>query len=192
MKIVFASNNKKKLEEIRKLLPEGFQLLSLADVNINEEIPETGKTFSDNALIKAKFVNDKTGLSCFADDSGLEVEALNMRPGVYSARYAGESPDDQANINKLLKEMLGLKNRSAQFHTVIALIINGDTHFFEGIIKGNITNEQRGNNGFGYDPVFIPEGHQRTFAEFSIAEKNAISHRSVAVNKMILFLENLQ
>lgn len=192
MKIVFASNNKKKLEEIRKLLPEGFQLLSLADVNIYEEIPETGRTFSENALIKAEFVNDKTGLSCFADDSGLEVEALNMRPGVYSARYAGEPPDDQANINRLLKEMLGLKNRRSQFHTVIALIINGDTHFFEGIIKGSITTEQRGNNGFGYDPVFIPEGHQRTFAEFSMAEKNAISHRSVAVNKMISFLEKLQ
>jgi XTP/dITP diphosphohydrolase len=191
MKLVFASDNKKKLAEIEKLLPATVQLLSLADVGITGEIPETGDTFKANALQKAKYVLEKTGLSCFADDSGLEVEALDMRPGVYSARYAGKAKNDDANIDLLLSELKDKENRNAQFHTVIALLINGGTYFFEGIVKGNITDERRGTNGFGYDPVFIAEGNTKTFAEMTLDEKNKLSHRAQAVQQMISFLEKI-
>ncbi|MEO8147059.1 MAG: non-canonical purine NTP diphosphatase [Bacteroidia bacterium] len=191
MKLIFASNNKKKLEEIKVLLPLSVELLSLADVNITEDIPETGDTFKANALIKAKYVLSKTGINCFADDSGLEVEALDMRPGVYSARYAGEPKNDEANIDLLLKELKGKENRKAQFHTVIALLINGGTYFFEGIVRGAITAERMGNNGFGYDPVFIADGDSKTFAELSLDDKNKISHRSIAVKQLVAFMEKM-
>lgn len=191
MQLVFASANKKKIEEIKLLLPPAIRLMSLQDVNICSEIPETGKTFHENALQKAMYVYHATGNDCFADDSGLEVEALDMQPGVYSARYAGEQKNDEANINLLLKELEGRKNRAAQFKTVIALLLNGKFFFFEGIVRGKILNEPQGANGFGYDPVFIAEGLTKSFAELTAGEKNKISHRSIAIKKLASFLETI-
>jgi len=191
MKLIFASNSKKKSEEIKILLPPTVELLNLADVNIIEDIPETGETFKANALIKAKYVFDKTGINCFADDSGLEVEALDMRPGVYSARYAGEEKNSDHNIDLLLKELRDKENRNAQFHTVIALLINGGTYFFEGIVRGSIIHERKGNSGFGYDPIFVADGDNKTFAELSLEEKNQISHRAIAIRQLVTFLEKI-
>ena len=162
--------------------------MSLKDIDCLEEIPETAPTIEGNAILKANYVTKKYGYSCFADDTGLEVEALNGEPGVYSARYAGEQKNADANMNKLLTNLADRENRKAQFKTVICLNLNGNQHVFEGIIKGEIINEKRGSEGFGYDPIFIPNGYDKTFAEMPIAEKSKISHRGLAVEKLVAFL----
>lgn len=189
MKLVFATNNKHKLQEVQKLLPDDIQLITLAEVGIESNIPETGKTLEENASVKSHFVFRKTGLSCFADDTGLEVEALNGAPGVYSARYAGEHCSFADNVNKLLREMENKENRKAKFRTVISLIFEGKEYFFEGAIEGVITKGPRGSEGFGYDPVFAPA--DLTFAEMNLEEKNKISHRAKAVKKLADFLKPL-
>ncbi len=186
--IVFASSNAHKLDEIRAMLPEGMELLSSSDVGFTEDVEETGKTFEDNAEIKAQAIFDFTGKPCFADDSGLEVKALNKQPGVKSARYSGEPVNHQRNIEFLLKNLEGKKDRSARFVTIICLKTADKTLFFEGEVKGVITLEPRGDNGFGYDPVFMPNGFDKTFAEMSADEKNAISHREMAVAKLLDFI----
>ena len=189
--ILFASHNTYKAKEIASLLPDHLKLITLSDLNYYEEIPETGTTLKENALIKAKFTYDKFNCNCFADDSGLEVEALNNEPGVYSARYAGLQKNDGANMDKLLNSLKDVNNRIARFKTVIAFIYEGKEYFFEGIINGKITNTKTGTNGFGYDPIFMPEGFNKTFAEMSSDEKNSISHRAIAVKKMIDFLKKI-
>lgn len=188
MQFVFASNNPNKIKEIQLLLPKEITILSLKDIDCLEEIPETAPTIEGNAILKANYVTEKYGYSCFADDTGLEVEALNGEPGVYSARYAGEQKNADANMNKLLTNLADRENRKAQFKTVICLNLNGNQHVFEGIIKGEIINEKRGSEGFGYDPIFIPNGYDKTFAEMPIAEKSKISHRGLAVEKLVAFL----
>ncbi len=188
MRLVFASQNLHKLEEIKPLLPPSAELVSLADLNFNEEIPETSPTISGNALQKAHYIFDRFNRPCFADDTGLEIEALGGRPGVYSARYSGEGKSAEDNIQKVLQELTGEKNRKANFKTVIALVGLGEPLLFEGIISGSITEEKRGTNGFGYDPVFLPEGSARTFAQMSMEEKNKLSHRSLAVKKFVEYL----
>lgn len=187
---IFATNNKHKLSEIQSLAENSFELKSLADMNCFEDIPETADTLEGNALLKAEFVYNRFGKSCFADDTGLEVEALNGQPGVYSARYAGNNHDFEANIDKLLVELAGKTNRTARFRTVIALIINNKALYFEGIVDGVITTERKGEKGFGYDPVFLPEGFDKTFAEMTLEEKNAISHRARAVSKLVEYLKS--
>ena len=187
-KIIFASHNKNKAKEIEALLPKNLSLFTLSDLNYFEDIEETGKTLPENALIKARFINNKFSVFCFADDSGLEIEALNGDPGVYSARYAGTEKNDDANMNKVLELMQHITNRNARFVTVIALIKDGKEYLFEGEIKGKISFEKKGANGFGYDPLFIPNGMDKTFAELSKEEKNAISHRAKAVKKLVAFL----
>ena len=188
MKLVFATNNKHKIEEVQHLLQNDFKLLCLQDIDCNEELPETGNTLEENALQKVKYVHQKYNLNCFADDTGLEIEALNGRPGVYSARYAGEECSAEKNIEKVLSEMQDMKNRNASFKAVIALIITGKEYLFEGKVNGIILREPRGNYGFGYDPIFQPNGFEKTFAEMSLAEKNIISHRAIAVKKLVEFL----
>lgn len=188
MELVFASSNQNKVTEIQKLIGNKIKLLSLKDINCTEEIEETGKTFQENALIKARYIFEKYKHNCFGDDSGLEVDALNNEPGVYSARYAGEPKNDSNNTQKLLKELGSNTNRKASFKTVIALVIDGKEQFFEGEIKGQITLQPIGNGGFGYDPVFIPNGYNRTFAQMSLDEKNKISHRAIATQKLVDFL----
>ncbi len=193
MKIVFATNNSHKLEEIRQILGKSIEVLSLADINCHEDIPETAPTIEGNAMMKARYVYDKYGTPCFADDTGLEVEALDGAPGVYSARYAGgESHDSEANMRKLLHELEGKENRRAQFRTVIALIEQKDgkpvAHTFEGKIEGHISNEKRGTSGFGYDPIFVPEGYEQSFAELGNEIKNKISHRARAVARLAEYL----
>lgn len=188
MKIVFATNNEHKLMEISDLLGDSFTLLNLKDVNIKEDIPEDLPTLEGNALFKAKYIHNATGMNVFADDTGLEIEELNGSPGVHSARFAGVHKDFSANTEKVLKLMKGKKNRKAKFRTVIALIVNGSEYLFEGIISGTILNEKRGTGGFGYDPIFIPEGENMTYAEMSLNEKNKISHRALAFEKLKLFL----
>lgn len=193
MKIVFATNNSHKLEEIRQILGESIEVLSLADINCHEDIPETAPTIEGNAMMKARYVYDKYGTPCFADDTGLEVEALDGAPGVYSARYAGgEGHDSEANMRKLLHELEGKENRRAQFRTVIALIEQKDgkpvAHTFEGKIEGHISNEKRGTSGFGYDPIFMPEGYEQSFAELGNEIKNKISHRARAVARLAEYL----
>ncbi len=190
MELVFASSNRNKVAEIQKLIGNKVKLLSLKDINCTEEIQETGKTFNENALIKARYISEKYKCNCFGDDSGLEVEILDNAPGVYSARYAGEPKNDENNIQKLLNELGARTNRTARFKTVIALVIDGKEHFFEGEIKGQITLQPIGNGGFGYDPVFIPEGYDQTFAQMSLDEKNRISHRAIATQKLVDFLNN--
>lgn len=187
-KLVFSTNNEHKLEEVKAILEPYYQILSLKDIGDDTDIPETGETLEDNALIKANYLWDTYHTNCFADDTGLEVEALNNAPGVYSARYAGEQKSSTDNVAKLLKELEGKENRNAQFRTVIALIIDGKKYVFEGKIKGIITTSARGNSGFGYDPVFQPEGYDKTFAELTLADKNEISHRARAVEQLALFL----
>lgn len=187
--IVFATNNQHKLEEVRNILDKEYLVLSLTDICCNEDIPETSDTLEGNALLKALFVKENYGYDCFSDDTGLEVEALNNAPGVYSARYAGESKDPEANMLKVLDELEMKENRSARFRTVIALILNDTEYFFEGVINGIIIEEKRGTNGFGYDPIFIPEGYDKTFAELGDKIKNTISHRAEAVNKLKVFLD---
>lgn len=187
-KIVFATNNQHKLEEIRKITQGSLEILSLTDIGCNEEIDETGITLNENALIKATYVKERYGFDCFADDTGLEVDALEGAPGVYSARYAGEACRPEDNMEKLLAEMKETENRRAQFRTVIALRCNGENHLFEGVIRGSITREKKGNEGFGYDPIFMPEGYDKTFAELGTEVKNQISHRAVATGKLMHFL----
>jgi XTP/dITP diphosphohydrolase len=194
MKLIFASANKNKINEIKTLLPQEFDLLGLEDIGITDEIPETGTTIKQNALLKAQYVLDflnekKQNFSVFSDDSGLEVLSLNNSPGVYSARYAGVPKNDEANNKKLLEELKLVTNRKARFVTVITLIINGEIHYFEGEVNGTISYETRGKTGFGYDPLFIPQGYRSTFAELGAEVKNAISHRANAVNLLIDFLK---
>jgi XTP/dITP diphosphohydrolase len=192
MNLVFATNNKHKLSEIRAILGDEIDILSLEDINCHADIPETADTLEGNALQKAQYVVDHFGMSCFADDTGLEVDALNGEPGIYSARYAGEEHDSEANMTKLLNNLGQNNNRKAQFRTVIALLeMEGGKirqHLFEGIVKGEIIRERRGGEGFGYDPIFQPEGYQQTFAEMSGEAKNAISHRGRAVRKLVEYL----
>lgn len=188
MEIIFATNNVNKIREIHNLLGNSFHLLSLKDINIDEDIPENETTLEGNAIQKARYIFSVTGMNVFADDTGLEVEALNGRPGVHSARFAGENKDSEANIDKLLSLMRTELNRNARFRTVIALIFENKEYLFEGVVKGKIINERRGKEGFGYDPVFIPEGSSFTFAEISIENKNRISHRAKAFEKLREFL----
>jgi XTP/dITP diphosphohydrolase len=187
-KLVFATNNKHKLKEVQHIISDEVRLLSLADINCYDEIPETADTLEGNALLKARYIKQQYGYDCFADDTGLEVEALNNAPGVYSARYAGEGNDTLANMNKLLREMQGKENRKARFRTVIALIVGDKEYLFEGIINGSILTEKRGGEGFGYDPLFVPDGHTQTFAEMGHELKNQISHRALAVKELATFL----
>ena len=184
MKLVFATNNKHKLEEVRAILGNRIEVLSLNDINCHDDIPETADTLEGNALIKARYIYEKFGVDCFADDTGLEVEALNGEPGVYSARYAGEDCNPEANMHKLLHNLTGENNRNAQFRTVIALIINGEEKLFNGIVKGTISREKMGNAGFGYDPIFIPEGFSESFAQMTSEMKNSISHRYRATEEL--------
>lgn len=187
--ILFASNNQHKVEEIRAILGPDFSLKGLNDIGFRGDIPEPHDTLEDNALAKAVFVASHYGADCFADDTGLEVEALGGLPGVHSARYAGPEKDSVRNMNKLLEEMRGMTNRRARFRTVIALVIEGEHHLFEGIVNGEITTKPRGNYGFGYDPVFVPQGYTQTFAEMPAGEKNTISHRKRAISKLTRFLK---
>lgn len=186
-KIVFATGNPNKLKEIKSAV-DGFEIVGLTDLDINEEIPETGITLKENALQKARYVYDKTGLNCFSDDTGLEIIALNNGPGVCSAMYAGADCNAENNIQKVLKELYSIRNRKAKFKTVIALILNGKEYFFEGGVNGDILKEKKGSDGFGYDPIFRPNGYNETFAQMSIGLKNKISHRGIAVKKLVAFL----
>jgi XTP/dITP diphosphohydrolase len=190
MKLVFASNNSHKIDEIRAMLPASIELVGLQDIGCDVDIPETAATIEGNAQLKADYVTQHYGLPCFADDTGLEVEALNGAPGVHSARYAGEQKNAMDNMNKLLSELDNISSRKAQFKTVIALNLNGETHQFTGIVSGEIIREKRGNQGFGYDPVFVPTGQSQTFAEMDAAEKAALSHRGKAVQQLIAFLSD--
>lgn len=185
--LVFATNNQHKLDEIRKITEGRLQILGLADIGCHEEIEETGSTLEENALIKARFVREKYGYDCFADDTGLEVEALDGAPGVYSSRYAGNGCNPADNMDKLLLALQGTENRAAQFRTVIALVINGEELLFDGVIKGKIIDEKRGVDGFGYDPIFMPDGYDQTFAELGNGVKNSISHRALAMEKLVKF-----
>lgn len=188
MKLVFATNNAHKLQEVSAMLPADYELLSLSDIGCDVDIPETADSLQGNALQKAQYVKEHFGLDCFADDTGLEVDALGGEPGIYSARYAGPGHDSKANMAKLLLKMQGKTDRHAQFRTVIALLLGSDTLFFEGIVKGTLLEEPRGTAGFGYDPIFVPDGFNETFAEMG-DEKNEISHRARAVEKLVEFLK---
>ena len=188
MKLVFATNNPNKLSEIKALVPLGIEILSLKDIHCNEELPETNPTLEGNALQKAKYVFDNFGYNCFADDTGLEIDALNGEPGVYSARYAGEECRAEDNMNLVLQKLKAQTNRNAEFRTVIALIIDGKENLFEGSCKGEITKTKRGVEGFGYDPIFLPNCFDKTFAEMKQNEKGVISHRGKAVDKLVEFL----
>ena len=190
MQLVFASNNKNKIAEIQQLLPPSIQILSLEEIGCFEEIPETADTIEGNAILKANYVTQNYGYDCFADDTGLEVEALNGDPGIYSARYAGDQKDSNDNMNKLLANLKGESNRNAQFKTVITLNKNGKQILFTGIAKGRITDNKLGEKGFGYDPIFQPEGYTETFAQLSSEIKNKISHRGKATQLLITFLKN--
>lgn len=187
LKLVFATNNQNKLKEVQAMLTN-LEIVSLADINCFDEIPETAKTLEGNAIIKANFITNKYGLNCFADDTGLEVKSLNNEPGVYSARYAGKENNAEENIKKILKELSGNSNREAQFRTVIALNINEKQYTFEGICKGTILKEKQGKSGFGYDPIFMPKGYNKSFAEMNMNEKSSISHRGKAIEKLVTFL----
>lgn len=191
MKLVFATNNQHKLEELQNMLSDDIQLLSLKDVEVTEEIPETQETLEGNASQKAHYIYDRLGLNCFADDTGLEIEALNGAPGVYSARFAGPQRLANDNMKKVLSQLNEINDRSARFRTVISLIIDGKEVQFEGIVDGEITVERSGADGFGYDPIFKPLGYQQTFAEMNMNEKNKISHRAHAVQKLVEYLNKL-
>ncbi|MFI3247782.1 MAG: RdgB/HAM1 family non-canonical purine NTP pyrophosphatase [Rikenellaceae bacterium] len=188
MKIIFATNNQHKLDEVQKMLPITIDIVTLRECGITEDIPETAETLEGNALQKARYLFERTGSNCFADDTGLEVEALGGAPGVRSARYATDGHDFNANNLLLLKNLEGVENRKAQFRTVIALILEGTEYLFEGVVKGKITESHSGSEGFGYDPLFIADGEDRTFAQMTIEEKGAISHRGRAVKKLVEFL----
>lgn len=189
--LVFATNNAHKLVEVRNSVGNRFTILSLADIGCFDDIPETADTLEGNSSIKSKYIYDKYGVDCFADDTGLEVEHLGGKPGVWSARYAGDEHNHEKNIQKLLREMEGASNRKAQFRTVISLIINRTEFLFEGVVIGTILNEKHGDKGFGYDPVFQPDGFSSSFAEMDLEAKNKISHRGLAVRKLAAFLETL-
>ncbi len=188
MKLVFATNNNFKFTEINESLSAKIELQKLEDIGCSEELPETKETLEGNAEQKARYVYEKYGYNCFADDTGLEIDALDGKPGVYSARYAGESKDSMQNMKKVLEEMKNEWNRLARFRTVIALIINGEAIFFEGLVEGEILHELHGDKGFGYDPIFLPKNHTQSFAQMDLQEKNAISHRGKAVQKLVKFL----
>jgi len=190
-KLCFASNNQNKLKEIYRLVSRSISVVGLKEIGFDGDIAETGNTLEENAEIKAKTISNQYGIDCFADDTGLEVAALDGAPGIFSARYAGEPHDDSKNLQLLLKNMLDQPNKSARFVTVIALFFKGQIHFFKGVVEGHITMQPAGESGFGYDPVFIPKGFHRTFAEMSLEEKNSISHRGKAMNKLANFLNNL-
>lgn len=190
MKIVFATNNAHKLSEVSQALGEAFTLVTPRECGITEDIPENEPTLEGNALAKARYIRSRTGLDCFADDTGLEVEALGGEPGVHSARYATDGHDDEANKRLLLQRLEGVRNRRARFRTAIALIDGDGEHLFEGVVYGDIACEEHGADGFGYDPLFIPECEQRTFAQMSAEEKNAISHRGRAVRRLAEYLQN--
>lgn len=189
-KLVFATNNPNKVKELAAKIGDSVELLGLGDIGCTDELPETQATLEGNARQKARFVYENYGVSCFADDTGLEVEALNGAPGVYSARYAGPACKAEDNMAKLLKELEGKQNRKARFRTVICLVLEGEEHYFEGIAEGEITLEKSGAEGFGYDPIFKPVGYSRTFAEMTLEEKNTISHRAKAVDKLVSFLQS--
>lgn len=191
MELIFATNNQHKVEEINAVLPNHIHSLSLKEAGIDVDIPEPHDTLEENAREKARTIRQLTGKNCFSEDTGLEVVALNGEPGVKSARYAGEGRSFDANIEKLLANLAGKESRKAQFRTVICLLLNGEEHLFEGICRGVIIEERKGAQGFGYDPVFVPEGGDKTFAEMSLAEKNRVSHRKKAVDKLVAFLNNL-
>jgi XTP/dITP diphosphohydrolase len=186
--IVFATNNNHKLLEVQKILGNSFRLKSLVDIGFSEDIPEDFDTLEQNASQKAWYLYNRCGIDCFADDTGLEVDALDGKPGVYSARYAGEQRNPQDNIIKLLADLRGVSNRYAQFRTVISLIISGEEHQFQGVVRGSIIDELKGSDGFGYDPIFVPEGYNLTFAEMELELKNKISHRGIATQKLVAFL----
>lgn len=190
MKLVFATNNAHKLSEVRAILGDAYEVLSLSELGVHEDIPETADTLEGNALMKAQYIHDHYGIDCFADDTGLEVEALGGEPGVHSARYADNGPghDSEANIDKLLTKLSGIDNRKARFRTIVALILNGETHLFEGEIRGTILNERQGKGGFGYDPIFMPDGFDLSFAQLG-DEKNVISHRARAIARLTSFLK---
>jgi len=190
--LVFATNNLHKLDEVKHKLNGLFSIQTLQEIGCLEDIPETADTLEGNALQKARYLYEKYGCNCFADDTGLEVEALDNAPGVYSARYAGEAKNADANMNKLLAELSGKTNRKARFRTVIALILDGKEYLFEGFVDGQILEEKQGSEGFGYDPVFLPAGYEKSFAQLSMAEKNAISHRGRAVEKLLAFLKGME
>jgi XTP/dITP diphosphohydrolase len=190
MELVFATNNTNKLIEIKKLLSSSITLKNLNDLNCTEDIPETGNTLEENASQKSNYIVNKYNVNCFSDDTGLEIDALNGEPGVYSARYAGDEKDAVQNMQKVLEKLTGIENRRAQFRTVISLIIDGQEYLFEGIVKGRIEQNAIGDKGFGYDPIFTPDGYKQTFAEMDLQEKNKISHRARAVKKLIEFLNN--
>lgn len=192
MELVFATSNKNKIKELNLLMPRGINVLGLTDIGCFEEIPETRPTIEGNALQKAVYVHEHYGRNCFADDTGLEVYALGGRPGVYSARYAGEGKSAEENMNKLLDEMKDIADRKARFRTVIALVMDGNEWLFEGVVEGEILEERRGGQGFGYDPVFRPVGYEQTFAEMSLELKNRISHRGIAVRKLVEHLNKLK
>jgi XTP/dITP diphosphohydrolase len=190
--IVFATNNKHKLEEIRNILDNTLNILGLDDINCHEDIPETGSTIEENALIKARYIKEKYGYDCFADDTGLEIKSLNNEPGVYSARYAGNDHNSEKNMQKVLENLKGKNDRSACFRTCIALITSNNEYLFEGKIEGEIITEKKGESGFGYDPIFVPDGYTQTFAELGNDIKNKISHRALAVKKLINFLQPIK
>lgn len=192
MKIIFASNNKNKVQEIQNQVPKSIQIITLEEIGCTEDIAETGMTLEENAIIKANYVTEKYGLPCFADDTGLEIDALNSEPGVYSARYAGEDKNADKNMDLVLQKLGASINRKAQFKTVIALNINNKQHLFTGVVEGDIRNEKTGTNGFGYDPIFEPKNLGKTFAEMTIDEKNKLSHRGRAVEKLVAFLSQLK
>ncbi|WP_428742205.1 non-canonical purine NTP diphosphatase [Tenacibaculum sp.] len=191
MKLVFATNNQNKLAEVQKMLPDSIELLSLKDINCFDDIEETATTLEGNAQIKADYITEKFGYNCFADDTGLEVEALNGAPGVYSARYAGEPSNSESNMQKLLTELNDKTNRKAQFRTSICLNLDGKQFFFDGICRGEILLQKQGEHGFGYDPVFQPEEHNKSFAEMTSEEKNKISHRGLAIQQLVAFLKSI-
>jgi XTP/dITP diphosphohydrolase len=192
MKLVFATNNKHKLQEIRDIVGKDMEIMGLADIGCEEDIPETGDTIESNASIKSDFVYKKFGMNCFADDTGLEIASLNGRPGVYSARYAGEGCNFDDNIDKVLHELKGVSDRRAWFRTVISLILDGKEIQFEGRVDGTILTERHGSKGFGYDPVFLPDGYETTFAEMPPGLKNSISHRGRAVEKLLKYLREVK
>ncbi len=189
LQLVFATNNKNKLKEVQAMLTN-FEIVSLADIHCFDDIPETADTLQGNAILKANYVTEKFGLNCFADDTGLEVEALNNEPGVYSARYAGKENNSEANMQKLLKNLENESNKKAQFKTAIALNINGKQFIFEGICKGQILTKKQGEEGFGYDPIFMPDNFNQSFAEMTMEEKGSISHRGLAIQELVTFLKN--
>lgn len=189
MKLVFATHNKNKFEEVKKLVPSTINLVSLTDIGCFDDIPETGKTLEENAIIKADYITRNFKLSCFADDTGLLVNALNGEPGIYSARYAGPQRNADDNMNKLLSELKFKTDRTARFKTIIVLNMNKECHLFEGTVEGEITTEKHGTKGFGYDPIFRPKGYEKTFAELSLEAKNEIGHRGKAIQKLLVYLQ---